>query len=263
MDRGFRVAVALSARGSSADRPRYAQQGTGELRGRVIDAQSAVLPGVTVVAKNEASGQFREIVTGADGSFFMSALTPGIYELTAQLSGFKKYQRERRPRRSRQDAVDRRAAAVGGIEQEITVTAESPLVDTTSKQLGGSVQTQELKDVPSLNRNFTSYLSLLPGITATLSTDSFGADSIRVNGQATQNANYMLDGAGNNDNFNNGNGGAQARTPVEAVQEFQLLTSQFDAEFGSTLRRRRQRRLEAGHQHFPRRRRSSSIRTSR
>ena len=88
--------------------------------------------------------------------------------------------------------------------------------------------------MPSLNRNFTSYLSLLPGITATLSTDSFGADSIRVNGQATQNANYMLDGAGNNDNFNNGNGGAQARTPVEAIQEFQLLTSQFDAEFGST-----------------------------
>ena len=52
--------------------------------------------------------------------------------------------------------------------------------------------------------------------------------------RATQNANYMLDGAGNNDNFNNGNGGAQARTPVEAVQEFQLLTSNFDAEFGST-----------------------------
>ena len=92
----------------------------------------------------------------------------------------------------------------------------------------------ELNEIPSLNRNFTSYLSTLPGITATLSTDSFGADSIRVNGQATQNANYMLDGAGNNDNFNNGNGGAQARTPVEAVQEFQLLTGQFDAEFGPT-----------------------------
>ena len=112
--------------------------------------------------------------------------------------------------------------------------AESPLVDTTSKQLGGSVPTQELQDVPSLNRNFTSYLSLLPGITSTISVDSFGADSIRVNGQATQNSNYMLDGAGNNDNFNNGNGGAQARTPVEAVQEFQLLTSNFDAEFGQT-----------------------------
>jgi Carboxypeptidase regulatory-like domain/TonB dependent receptor/TonB-dependent Receptor Plug Domain len=212
----------------------YGQQGTGEMRGRVIDAQNAVLPGVTVVATNEASGMFREIVSGDDGSFFMSALTPGVYEVTAQLSGFKKYGRKGvRVEVGKTVSIDVQLE-VGAIEQEVTVTAESPIVDTTSKQLGGSVKAEELSDMPSLNRNFTSYLSLLPGITATLSTDSFGADSIRVNGQATQNANYMLDGAGNNDNFNNGNGGAQARTPVEAIQEFQLLTSQFDAEFGST-----------------------------
>jgi carboxypeptidase family protein/TonB-dependent receptor-like protein len=211
-----------------------AQQGTGELRGRVIDAQNAVLPGVTVVATNEASGLFREIVSGPDGSFFMSALTPGSYELTGQLSGFKKYQRKGvRVEVGKTQSIDVQLE-VGGIEQAVTVTAESPLVDTTTKQLGGSIPTQELNDIPSLNRNFTSYLSLLPGITATISTDSFGADSIRVNGQATQNANYTLDGAGNNDTFNNGNGGAQARIPVEAVQEVQVLTSQFDAEFGQS-----------------------------
>src|SRR5215510_246587 len=211
-----------------------AQQGTGELRGKIVDAQNAVLPGVAVVAKNEGSGQFREIISGADGSFFMSALTPGLYELNAELSGFKKYQRKGVRVEVGKTVSIEVQLEVGCIEQQVTVTAESPLVDTTSKQLGGSVPTQELQDVPSLNRNFTSYLSLLPGITSTISVDSFGADSIRVNGQATQNANYMLDGAGNNDNFNNGNGGAQARTPVEAVQEFQLLTSNFDAEFGST-----------------------------
>jgi Carboxypeptidase regulatory-like domain/TonB dependent receptor-like, beta-barrel/TonB-dependent Receptor Plug Domain len=212
----------------------HAQQGTGELRGKVVDAQNAVLPGVTVVARNEGSGQFREIVSGPDGSFFMSALTPGLYEMTAQLSGFKKYQRGAvRVEVGKTQSIEVQLQ-VGGIEQEVVVTAESPLVDTTTKQLGGSVQSAELNDVPSVNRNFTSYLSLLPGVTATISTDSFGADSVRVNGQATQNANYMLDGAGNNDNFNNGNGGAQARVPVEAVQEFQLLTSQFDAEFGQS-----------------------------
>jgi hypothetical protein len=230
------VSIAAVALGSLllASVSTFAQQGTGELRGKVVDAQGAVLPGVTVVAKNEASGIFREIVSGGDGSFFMSALTPGSYELTAQLSGFKKYQRGAvRVEVGKTQSIDIRLD-VGGIEQEVTVTAESPLVDTTTKQLGGSVQAQELSDVPSVNRNFTSYLSLLPGVTATISTDSFGADSIRVNGQATQNANYLLDGAGNNDNFNNGNGGAQARIPVEAVQEFQLLTSQFDAEFGQS-----------------------------
>src|SRR5256885_3615671 len=213
-----------------------AQQGTGELRGRVLDEQNAVLPGVTVVAKNEASGQFREVVSGGDGSFFMSALTPGSYEVSAQLAGFKRYQRGGvRVEVGKTQSIDVQLQ-VGGIEQEITVTAESPIVDTTTKQLGGSVPTQELQDVPSLNRNFTSYLSLLPGITSTISVDSFGADSIRVNGQATQNANYMLDGAGNNDNFNNGNGDWQASTPVEALQEFQPSRSNFDAVFRSDTR---------------------------
>src|SRR5215475_4506480 len=120
-----------------ASSPLLAQQGTGELRGRVIDAQSGVLPGVTVVARNEATGIFREIVSGADGSFFMSALTPGSYEVTAQLSGFKKYQRGAvRVEVGKTQSIDVQLQ-VGGIEQEITVTAESPLVDTTSKQIGG------------------------------------------------------------------------------------------------------------------------------
>jgi len=227
------AAVALGA-WLLADGSAYAQQGTGELRGRVMDAQNAVLPGVTVTAKNEASGQFRESVSGPDGSFFMSALIPGSYELSAQLAGFRSFQRGGvRVEVGKTQSIDVQMQ-VGGVEEKVTVTAESPIVDVTSKQLGGSVKAEELSEMPSLNRNFTSYLASLPGITATLSTDSFGADSIRVNGQATQNANYMLDGAGNNDNFNNGNGGAQARTPVEAIQEFQLLTSSFDAEFGST-----------------------------
>jgi len=211
-----------------------AQQGTGELRGRIVDAQNAVLPGVAVIAKNEASGQFREIVSGADGSFFMSALTPGNYEVTAQLSGFKRYQRGGvRVEVGKTFSIDIQLQ-VGGFEQEVTVTVESPLVDTTSKQIGGTVTSQELNDIPSINRNFTTYLGTLPGVTAFISTDSFGADSIRINGQGTQNVNYTLDGAGNNDTFNGGNGGAQARTPVEAIQEFQLLTSQFDAEFGAS-----------------------------
>jgi outer membrane receptor protein involved in Fe transport len=214
--------------------PALAQQGTGELRGRIVDEQGAVLPGVAVVAKNEATGQFRESVSGTDGSFFLSAMTPGLYEVTAELSGFKKYQRGGvRIEVGKTFAIDI-PLQVGGIEEQVTVTAESPLVDTTSKQIGGTVTSQELNDIPSINRNFTTYLGTLPGVTAFISTDSFGADSIRINGQGTQNVNYTLDGAGNNDTFNGGNGGAQARTPVEAVQEFQLLTSQFDAEFGAS-----------------------------
>jgi hypothetical protein len=214
--------------------PASAQLGTGDLRGRVLDQQSAMLPGVTVIAKNEASGQYRETVSSADGTFSMSALTPGLYEVSATLSGFKKYQRNGvRVEVGKAFSIDVQLQ-VGGVEEAVTVTAETPLVDTSSKQIGGVVTSQELQDIPSINRNFTTYLGTLPGVTAFISTDSFGADSIRINGQGTQNVNYTLDGAGNNDTFNGGNGGAQARTPVEAIQEFQLLTSQFDAEFGAS-----------------------------
>ena len=146
-----------------------AQQGTGELRGRVVDAQGAVLPGVAVIATNEASGQFRESISGPDGTFFMSAMTPGGYELAAQLSGFKKYQRSGvRVEVGKTFSIDVQLE-VGGVEQEVTVTAESPLVDTSSKQIGGTVTSQELNDIPSINRNFTTYLGTLPGVTAFLS----------------------------------------------------------------------------------------------
>jgi hypothetical protein len=233
MARGSRGGAVLGAcvvGGSFA----YAQQGTGELRGRILDAQGAVLPGVAVVAKNEATGQVPRDRERRRRLVLHERADPGVYELTAQLSGFRAYQRSGvRVEVGKTFALDV-ALEVGAIEQAVTVTGKSPLVDTTSKQIGGHVTSQELNDIPSINRNFTTYLGTLPGVTAFISTDSFGADSIRVNGQGTQNVNYTLDGAGNNDTFNGGNGGAQARTPVEAIQEFQLLTSQFDAEFGAS-----------------------------
>ena len=121
---------------------------------------------------------------------------------------------------------------MGGLTESVTVTGESPLVDTTSQEIGGRISAQEFVDTPSFNRNFAGYLGMLPGVVATISATTFGADSISVAGQNVRNVNYTMDGSNNNDTFNGGNGGAQARVPVEAVQEFQLLTSQFDAEFG-------------------------------
>lgn len=211
-----------------------AQQGTADLRGRVVDAQQAALPGVNIVVRNQDSGQFRETTSGPDGSFYLSAMSPAVYEIEASLQGFKKFQRrDVRLEVGRTTAIEI-PLEVGAIEESITVTGEATLVDLSSKEIGGNVGAQELADVPTFNRNFTGYLGLLPGIVAGTSTNSFGADSINANGQSVRNVNYTLDGSNNNDTFNAGNGGAQARIPVEAVQEFQLLTSQFDAEYGNT-----------------------------
>jgi hypothetical protein len=214
--------------------PSFAQQGTSELRGRVIDAQGAVLPGVSVVVRHQESGLFREAVTGGDGTFLMSGMTPGVYEVTAELTGFKKYsQRDVRLEVGRTTPIEMKFE-VGGLEEAITVSAEAPLVDTSSQEIGGRISSQEFVDTPSFNRNFAGYLGMLPGVVATISATTFGADSISVAGQNVRNVNYTMDGSNNNDTFNGGNGGAQARVPVEAVQEFQLLSSQFDAEYGLT-----------------------------
>jgi len=69
--------------------PLAAQQGTTELRGRVVDGQGGILPGVAVVIRNQNTGMFRETVSGADGSYIASGLTPGTYEINAELQGFK------------------------------------------------------------------------------------------------------------------------------------------------------------------------------
>jgi len=214
--------------------PVWAQQGTTELRGRVQDAQSGVLPGVTVTVRNQATGMFRETVSGPDGSFIASGLTPGTYQLDAELSGFKKFTRKDLILEVGKTVSIDVKMEVGGIEQTVTVSGESPLVDVTSKEIGGNITSDTLVQLPSVNGNFIGFIGLLPGIVPSISTESFGSDSISVNGQDPRNNNYMLDGGNNNDDVIGQRAGTQARTPIEAVQEFQVLTNQFDAEFGRT-----------------------------
>jgi hypothetical protein len=212
----------------------FAQQGTADLRGRVVDPQGAVLPGVSIVVRHQESGLFREAVSSGDGTFLMSGMTPGVYEVAAELAGFRKYlQRDVRLEVGRATPIELKLE-VGTLEEAVTVSAEAPLVDTASQEIGGRISSQEFVDTPSFNRNFAGYLGMLPGVVATISATTFGADSISVAGQNVRNVNYTMDGSNNNDTFNGGNGGAQARVPVEAVQEFQLLSSQFDAEYGLT-----------------------------
>jgi hypothetical protein len=210
----------------------WAQQGTSSLRGQVVDQQGSALPAVTIVVRNQESGLFRELVSGVDGSFLLSGMTPGLYEVSAELSGFKKYQTRDVLLEVGRTMELRITLDLGAIQETVTVTGESPLVDTSSKAIGGNVSAKEFVELPSFNRNFAGYLGMMPGVVATVSLTTFGADSISVAGQNVRNVNYTMDGSNNNDTFNGGNGGAQARVPVEAVQEFQLLTSQFDAEFG-------------------------------
>ena len=211
-----------------------AQQGTGDLRGRVVDAQGAVLPGVAIVARNQDTGQFREAVCSADGTFFLSGIVPGLYELQASLDGFRRTtMRDVLIEVGKARAVEVKLE-IGGLTETVTVNAETPVVDLSSKEVGGNITGRELVELPSINRNYIGFVGLLPGIVPNISTESFGSDSINVNGQDARNNNYALDGASNNDDVIGQRAGTQARTPLESIKEFQVLTNQFDAEFGRT-----------------------------
>jgi Carboxypeptidase regulatory-like domain/TonB-dependent Receptor Plug Domain len=218
----------------SLDIRTIAQENTAELRGRVVDSQEAGIPGVAILITNEATGVYRQSVSNADGSYFITAIPPGTYTLAAELSGFAKYSRKGVRLDLGRTTTLEIPLSPGGVTETITVTADTPLVDMTSKEIGGNLTNREMAMLPSVNGNFIGAVALLPGVISNISTESFGSDAISANGLDSRNNNFMLDGANNNDDVIGQRAGSQARMPVEAVAEVQVITNQGDAEFGRT-----------------------------
>src|SRR3954470_10526063 len=140
-----------------------AQQGTTELRGRVSDAQGGVLPGVTVTVRNQDTGMYRETVSGDDGSFIVTGVIPGRYQVVAELQGFKKFDRRDLPLEVGKTASLDVTMEVGSLNETVNVTSEAPLVDVTSKEIGGNISSETLTQLPSVNGNFIGFIGLLPG----------------------------------------------------------------------------------------------------
>lgn len=213
-----------------------AQEGTATLRGTVADPNGSVIPSATVSIANQETGLNRRTTTTTEsGDYVFTSLTPGVYRITVEVNGFKKSIRENVKLNVGESQEFNFAMEVGGTQETVTVSTEEPLVETTSSKIGGHISQQELIELPSINRNFIGFVGLVPGVVPNIgSTESFGSDSVSVNGQDPRYNNYLLDSANNNDDVIGQRAGSQARTALEAVQEFQVLTNQFDAEFGRT-----------------------------
>ena len=207
------------------------QQGRSELRGRVTDDTGGALPGVSVVVTNQNTGTFRELITSGDGSFFAAQLIPGVFTITAELPGFRGFQRIDFAIGVGNTLDIDIVLEIGALEETITVSGEAPLVDLTSAEVGGTVTAQELIELPTLNRSAFAAVALLPGIQFQPSS-SLGNDTMIANGQTSGGNTMGVDGATNNDDISGSGAGGQVRVPLESVQEFQVLSNQFDAEFG-------------------------------
>jgi outer membrane receptor protein involved in Fe transport len=209
-----------------------AQFANASLAGTVAGGDGSGLPGVAVTVRNQESGLVRSAVTAGDGGYSVTGLKPGTYEVTFELAGFRSNSRKNLELRVGQETRLAVTLEVGKLEETITVTSDAPIVETTSKEIGGTLNTQEFLDLPSQNHSFALFAALLPGVVPSPATESTSADAIFANGQDDNNNAFYVDGANNDDDVIGARAGAQARTAIEAIQEFQVLTSQFDAEFG-------------------------------
>lgn len=212
--------------------PLLAQAGRAEISGTVFDQAKAVLPGVTVTVTNEATGIERTVVTEADGHFFIPTLTPGTYTVTVELSGFQKQTQTGLPLAVGQELTLNFTLALAGVQEQVTVTGESPVVETTASKVGSNISNQEIDNLPSQGRSQLALMQLIPGLTPSLAPGTFEGGQFNANGRDTGSNLFLIDGVYDNDDRLGGSQGTQARVTLDSMAEFQVLTHQYTAEYG-------------------------------
>ncbi|HXI28047.1 MAG TPA: carboxypeptidase regulatory-like domain-containing protein, partial [Vicinamibacterales bacterium] len=214
--------------------PALAQETTGTLKGRVIDAQGLAVPGVTVTATGPQGA--KTAVTDSDGRFSMPFLTPGSYAVRAELQGFKAVQQSN-VIVSLGQTVDLSSLKmeVGGLTETVQVTASTPVVDTASTTTGAVLSSDMFSQVP-VGRRVSDTLYMAPGVS---SSGSAGSANPSISGGSGLENQYVIDGV----NVTNQGYGALGSysiifgslgnaTPFDFVKEVQVKTGGYEAEFG-------------------------------
>jgi hypothetical protein len=213
-----------------------AQSTIGTLEGNVTDPASAAVSGAEVRVHNEQTGAERTFLSARDGSFHFSDLRVGVYLLRVKAPGFAPYSASSLRIDIGQVVSWPVKLELAKEHNEVTVSAETVTVDT-SPTLGNVVNEKQAADLPLNGRDLTQLGLLQPGVapmTAGLAEAggiSRSGQAYAVNGERPESNNYLLDGASNVDSVN---GGYALRVPVDAVDEFRILTLNAPAEYGET-----------------------------
>jgi hypothetical protein len=218
-----------------------AQAVTGTILGTVTDDTGAILPGATVTLTHTETGRTRVVVADAAGEFTAPSLPTGTYRLVVELQGFKTI--------SIADihlGVDQRLRfgvklEVGAVSETVTVVGASPLVQTSSSELGTTVSEEQIRLLPLNGRNFVSLTRTVPGVVRGIpgaNIDGAGSlawrasASFSANGQRPRDNNYILDGVDNNETWLQT---VVIFPAIDSLDEFKLQTSTYSAEFGRSL----------------------------
>jgi len=242
----FRIAILIAATLMafllSAVPPTNAQTYRGAIRGVVRDPSGAAIVGANVAAKNSDTGLARTTTTVEDGGYVISELPAGTYQVEAESKGFGKFTNNSVSVQVGLETPLDITLSVGTRGESVTVTAVTPILETSQDVLGGVVDRELVAELPLNGRDFGKLVALVPGVTVEgsgVAGTEKGFGQFNINGNRDRSNNYMLDGTDNNDPwFNNsalnqvGITGAPATLlPVDAIQEFNLQ-SQFPAEYG-------------------------------
>jgi outer membrane receptor protein involved in Fe transport len=214
-------------------RPLLAQSATGSMSGDIVDSGGAPLPGVTVTAKNVNTGAVRNTVSGAAGNFSIQLMPVGIYDVTGTLSGFSDAKAPNVRVDIGSDAPVKLVMKLASVSTEVTVTSEAPIVETTKSEVSSVVNEKFIQTLPTNGRNFIDFVLTTPAVTR----DPRLGDISFAGQRGTLNS-LVVDGADNNNTFfgqalgRTGSGRAPYQFSEDAVQEFQVNTNAYSAEYG-------------------------------
>jgi hypothetical protein len=204
-----------------------AAQTTGGIVGRVTDEGGGVLPGVTVEATSPALQGSRLVVTDGNGGFHLNLLPPGDYAVSFNLNGFAPETRKGISVALGKDA-QLNASLRAALSQEITVTGDAPVIDTTSTTVGLNLDTRAIESLPT-GRNYTSVVQITPGVSSDANPENADQSSISVYGSSGAENVYYIDGV----NTTGAEYGFQGKElNFEFIQAVDVKTGGYEAEFG-------------------------------
>ena len=206
------------------------QAANGSIEGVIVDNSGAVLPGVTVTVQNLDTGAERVVITNASGIYRAQLLQLGTYRVTAELTGFKKFEQTGVTLGAGQTAVVDLTLGVGGLNEVVQVTSDSPIVDPGKIDLGRNLNEREVKNLPLVSRNPYNFALLQPGVSG-FENQEFGVPRFSANGTLLR-INYQIDG---NTNTQKDRAGLRLLPVSEVmVREVKVITSGYAPEFGQT-----------------------------
>lgn len=222
----FTVVFALSGAAG------VAQTTTGSVYGTVSDATGAVIPGAAVVLTNVDTNISLTANSNGEGAFVFPVVDPGSYKIATNVKGFAAVTQTGLVVASNQNVNASFKLSAASVSNEVEVEAGVTLVDTRESQLGETIDQHRIQELPTLNRSAYDLVSTVAGVTnytAAAATGDNGGVQFTTNGVRSNFNSFYLDGALDTEIFRGG--GAPIPNP-DALQEFRLLTSNFDAEFG-------------------------------